>query len=655
MCGIAGFFGDFGLQLLTDMAELLLHRGPDDFGFVFDAEHRVGLGHRRLSIIDLSDRGRQPMSDAADNAVIVYNGELYNFRELRKMLEPKGFAFRTQTDTEVLLNLFLDRGEKMFSLLNGMYAFAIWDRRDNSLLVARDGVGVKPLYYSQTRRGFLFASELKSLLQCTDIDREIDVVAVRNYLTYLWCPAPRTMLTSVQKLEPGHALLVKNGQISKKWQFYDLPYGPETVTGSTDVLAETLCEHLREAVRRQLVADVEVGAFLSGGLDSSAVVAMARQIMPSRRIPCFTIGFKDMSRSAQDGLDVDLPYAQRVAAHLDVDLRCIHVGPEMIHLLEKMIYHLDEPQPDPAAINVYLIARLARQHGIKVLLSGAGGDDIFGGYRRHLALQREAAWAWMPTIARRQLRRVACRLRTRHVTSRRLAKAFLYADESPPDRLAGYFRWARPELINSLFNISVQANLSAVELAAPLNEALKVLDPKTTRLNQMMYLEGKHFLPDHNLNYTDKMSMAAGVETRVPFLDPDLVQFAIRLPANMKQRGTQGKWLFKKAMQPYLPHDCIYRPKVGFGAPVRRWIHHELRAHVDDILLAENSATGGLFHPSAVRHLVQSDRAGQVDAAYVILGLICVELWCRLYLQTAKPFSPRISDFIRGDSHPPSL
>ena len=343
MCGIAGFVGDFSQELLPAMNESLAHRGPDDSGSHYDGSAGLGLTHRRLSIIDLSPRGHQPMWDVSGKVCIVFNGEIFNFREWRERLRSEGFSFNSDSDTEVILNLYLKYGDGVLSRLNGMFAFALWDTRDDSMLVARDGVGVKPLYYATTDEGFLFASELKALLRHSGVERRLDHEAIHHYMTYIWCPAPRTMLESVKKLEPGHALRIQHGRIAKSWRFYDLPYDQAIVPMPPDEAAEQVRMYVEQAVERQMVADVPVGALLSGGLDSSTVVACAKKVAPDTSLNCFTIGFKDASFQ-QEGSAEDLPYARKVAQHLGVDLHTIYVGPEMADELSRMIYYLDEPQ-----------------------------------------------------------------------------------------------------------------------------------------------------------------------------------------------------------------------------------------------------------------------------------------------------------------------
>lgn len=630
MCGIAGFSGQFEPILLAAMADAIAHRGPDGDGSYSSLDETVGLAHRRLAIIDLSPTGAQPMTDSATGVTITYNGEIYNYRELRAQLEAAGARFFGHSDTEVILRLYLDRGRDVLPLLNGIFALAIWDPRDRSLLLARDGAGVKPLYYAEPPSGFLFASELKALLACDEVDRAIDPHAVWLYLTYLWSPTPNTMLRAVRKLEPGCALLVRDGRIAERWRFYELPYPTPRFDGDAQAAASAVRTALDEAVRRQMVADVPVGAFLSGGLDSSAVVACARRHAPGQRIQCFTI--ETAHSTAEEGFVDDLPYAQRVAAHLDVDLHTIRVGPEIVSHFERMVRHLDEPQADLAPLNALMICELARSHGIKVLLSGAGGDDIFTGYRRHFALMQERWWNWLPAPARAALGATARALPTGAPFVRRVRRAFGDAGLNGDERLASYFTWLPQADSAPLLAPALRAQFDGWSPLAPLVDSLRAIDGERDPLNRMLFLEAKHFLCDHNLNYTDKMGMAVGVEVRVPFLDPDLMRLAASLPAEFKQRGAEGKWILKRAMEPELPRDVIYRPKTGFGVPLRRWLRHELRELVDDLLSERSLAARGLFDPSAVARLRQMDTAGRIDAAYPLLALCSIELWCRIFL-----------------------
>jgi len=633
MCGIAGFSGCFDSSLLQKMNDVQQHRGSDGGGVWFDEETGVGLAHKRLSIQDLSTAGHQPMMDIFESVVISFNGEIYNFKQLRAGLESDGFKFKSKTDTEVLLNLYLRDGTNMLAKVNGNFAFAIWDKKKKVLFIARDGIGVKPLYYSETSNGVIFASEMKTLFKYPSLEKNIDTVAVAQYLSYLWCPAPRTMISSVKKLEPGKAFLVRNGKIESIWQYYDLPqsnlYHPKEMIYSPDIAIREVTNSIKSAVKSQMVSDVQVGAFLSGGLDSSAIVNFARNFSKDR-LQCFTIAFNGQGIE-KEGFSEDLPYAQRIAKHLDVDLNVVNVGSEMVNHLQDMIYHLDEPQADPAALNVMFISKLAREHGIKVLLSGAGGDDIFTGYRRHYALQQERYWSWLPLPLRRSIKGTLNSLPSNSPMIRRLSKAFAYADSNSEDRLVSYFLWQQPVNVKGLFTNEFREVIKAEDITNPLNEALNICS-MSTDLERMLYLEGKYFLADHNLNYTDKMSMAHGVEVRVPLLDLELVELAARIPNNFKQHGRIGKWVFKKAMEQFLPHDIIYRPKTGFGVPLRHWIKHEMKEIINDLLSFESIKRRNIFDPTAVQRMIDLNDKGKIEASYPILSLLSIEIWCRSFL-----------------------
>ncbi len=630
MCGIAGFSGTFHPDFLARANEILIHRGPDDAGVWFDAESKIGLAHRRLSIIDLTKAAAQPMQNATGTLHITFNGEIYNYRELRKRLKDHGCVFRTRSDTEVLLSLYEVFGQAMLNHLNGIFAFAIWDAKKQELFAARDHLGVKPFYYSETPKGFLFASELKALLSEESVDCSLNVQALHDSITYLWCPAPKTMLKSISKLEPGFALIVKGGKIAKKWRYYDIPWEEPFFKESEEELEEALREKIHEAVRRQMVSDVPVGAFLSGGVDSSAVVAVAKQ--KTDTLHCFTIGFEN-SKGLFDGFAEDLPYAKKVAETFQVPLHVVTVGDGMMQSLERMILHLDEPQADPAPLNALFICELARQQGIKVLLSGAGGDDVFSGYRRHVALQSEGYWAWLPRVFRRALRVGSSKLPQHKTFGRRAAKAFRYADHHERDRLIGYFVWLDENLQNTLYSPAVREQLRGYSAMDPLRETLKQIPHDADPLNQMLYLEMKHFLSDHNLNYTDKMGMASGVEVRVPLLDIELVRFAAKIPPNLKQKGNVGKYLFRKAVAPLLPPEILTRPKSGFGAPLRAWLHGgALKPMVEELLSDTALKRRGLFNPVSVKKLISDDLSGKVDAGYTIFSLMVLEWWMRIFL-----------------------
>jgi asparagine synthase (glutamine-hydrolysing) len=633
MCGVAGV--SFPLSRLLEPVALrasltaLLHRGPDDSGLYEDYEHGIGLVHARLSIVDLSPFGHQPMLGQDGDVVLVFNGEIYNYRELRADLEAQRVSFRGHSDTEVLLNLYLAEGEAMLSRLNGIFAFAIWDARKQALLIARDALGVKPLYYAALDGRFAFASEIKALLKLVPEARELDIASLHRYMSFLWCPGEGTPLKAVRKLGAGEAMWIREGQIDRRWNWYQLPLfrGVFADLDKASALSGT-ASHLRQAVQRQMVADVPVGAFLSGGLDSSAIVAYAREVNPN--IHCFTI---ESVGGQEEGATDDLPYARKVAQHLGVPLEVVSIDANrMAGDLESMVAQLDEPLADPAPLNVLYISQLAREQGIKVLLSGAGGDDLFTGYRRHRAVQAERYWRWLPHGVRSGLQHITSGLDQQRALTRRVAKLFSGAALEGDDRLVEYFRWTREADLMALYTPETRRSLGAELAATPMLNFLQPLASSIAPLAKVLTLEQRFFLTDHNLTYTDKMSMAVGVEVRVPFLDLDLVEFAARIPLNLKQRGSEGKWILKKAMEPYLPHEVIYRPKSGFGAPLRRWMQHDLRQLLGDLLSVDSLRRRSLFDPVAVQRLIAANDAGEVDASYTLLSLICIEIWCRSYL-----------------------
>lgn len=578
---------------------------------------------------------------------MVFNGEIYNFRELRTELEADGYRFNGHSDSEVLLYLFARDGSECFGRLNGIFTAAFWEQDKGLLTLVRDPIGVKPLYYSESANGFSFASEMKALLRCGVVQPHLAAHAVLAHIGFLWSPGRDTLVRDVHKVLPGHVLRVKDGRIISDEPYRPLKFNrlsaPKTVAAAADAVGMAV----RTAVERQMVSDVPLGAFLSGGLDSSAVAAFAQQHREkqgagtSGRLQCFSIEVRDGSTAAEGFAD-DLPYARRVADHLGVDLHVVQAGKEMMNRLPEMIYLLDEPTPDPAALNTLLISELARSQGIKVLLSGSGGDDIFTGYRRHYAFMQERWWANLPQTLRRGLAQTTSLLPVSSPLTRRIRKAFQYAGQDADKRLVSYFLWANPGDALSLLSPDLRAGLTAEDLFSPMLKTLGELPAAEAPLNRMLYLECKHFLADHNLNYTDKMGMAAGVEVRVPLLDLDLVDLACSLPSNLKQHGRIGKWIFKKAMEPYLPSDVIYRPKTGFGVPLRHWLQTILKPLAEDALSESSLRARGIFDAAAVRELRNRDHRGQIDATYTIFSLICLELWCRQYIDGNYALDPNL-------------
>jgi asparagine synthase (glutamine-hydrolysing) len=652
MCGIAGYSATPGVSVpptvLKGARVSLGHRGPDGFGEFTDPSCGIGVAHVRLAIIDISSNGHQPMFSPDGRVVLAFNGEIYNFREIREELISKGWRFNGKSDTEVLLYLYLEYRHKpggvegFLRRLNGIFAFVIFDSNVGELLLARDAFGVKPLYCSSVSGVFFFSSEIKSLLamsmSVSDENlglTEIDPDSLNLYLTYLWCPGGKTAFKNIIKLNPGEALKIRSGEILERITWYTLPSSRSLGKAKSALsissnrwIAQTE-RHLRSAVQRQLISDVPVGAFLSGGLDSSSVVAFAREHLSDLR--CFTSWSEGMQ---DEGIPDDLPYAQRAAKHLGVSLEAIKIDPFIFaaHVPEA-VRALEEPLLDPAAMNTWFISELARRQGIKVLLSGVGADDLFGGYRRHKAVMFEHWWNWLPAPVLNRAELLSRRFSANSPWGRRLRRVLSAAVLSGDARLASYFKWANSKDLRELFTTGFRSELDRTASTDPILLYLKNLHPETGRLDRMLTLEQRFFLSDHNLLYTDKMSMAMGVEVRVPFLDFDLVEFAAEVPSEFKQRGLEGKWVLRKAMEPYLPYDVVYRKKAGFGVPLRRWMRVELRDWIMDNLSTEKLKNRGIFEPAAVHRLVRRNLEGQVDAGYTIFALVCIEIWCQNFLE----------------------
>lgn len=631
MCGIYGRAGRQGSGVAGLAA--IRRRGPDDSGIWADPDRGVWLGHRRLAIIDCSAAGHQPMVSPNGRVVMIYNGEIYNHDALRAELRAEGEVFAGHSDSEVLLRMFERNGADCLQRLNGIWAAAFWERDRSRLTLVRDPFGIKPLYVTQQGGGIAFSSEMKALLRNGDAPSRINHRALLHHLGYLWSPGRETIVEGIEKLLPGELMTFDMTTGATSRRIYADPLASPAIDPSMteDAAACAVRDAVQTAVARQLVTDVPLGAFLSGGLDSSAIVACATRALSSgSRLQCFSIDIT--GGMGGEGFAEDLPYARRVARHLDVDLHVVTVDQSMMQRLSEMLYYADEPTPDPAAISALLIAELARSQGIKVLLSGTGGDDIFTGYRRHYALRQERFWSWLPKPARAAMRVAFDRLPKSNAMGRRAAKAFRYADQADDVRLASYFLWLDPERALGLLSPALRQSLTIADMYAPMIDTLGSIAPDTAPLERMLYLEGKHFLADHNLNYTDKTGMAAGVEVRVPLLDPDLVRLAQSIPLRMRQRGRTGKWVFKKAMEPLLPRDVIYRPKSGFGVPLRQWMHTSMADVVHDALSPDRVAARGLFDPDAVQRLILDDAAGRIDATYSIFAMVCVELWCRQFV-----------------------
>jgi len=632
MCGIGGFSFSLETQsakdLLNQILEKIKHRGPDDSGIYEEPNKKLGLVHARLSIQDLSSFGHQPMLSEDSQIVIVFNGEIYNFKELRNDLLEKGVKFNGHSDTEVLLNLYIREGVDMLHKLNGIFAFALWDQRSQNLFLARDNFGVKPLHYALCSNRFFFSSEIKALAPLIGNINNLNFESLQSYLSFLYCPGEGTPFKSINKILPGHAMIVRDGKIKSSWKWYHQPvFQKKTKKINKEEAIEGIRNYLRNAVARQMVADVPVGAFLSGGLDSSTIVSFARE--QKKDIQCFTIEVQGKKEKDDDD---DLHYARSVAKYLNVSLNVVQINSnKMANDIELMVKTLDEPIADLAALNVLYISQLARERGIKVLLSGAGGDDLFTGYRRHYAWMTDHWWTWLPFKLRTILSNASSKLNQNILFSRRIGKFLSGIHLEENERLINYFRWIKRNDLEKLYSFEFRSAIKNSHPGSEMLKFLKDLPSNTSKLDRILTLEQQFFLPDHNLVYTDRMSMAAGVEVRVPFLDKELVEFAYNIPDQFKQKGSKGKWILKKALEGYLPQNVIYRPKTGFGAPVRRWMRNELREFLRDTLSFDRLKSRGLFDPTAVWKLIIDNDKGKIDASYTLFSLLCIEIWCRNY------------------------
>lgn len=645
MCGICGLAGFTDRSLLERMTSIIAHRGPDDSGIYISAAAQVGLGNRRLSIIDLSAAGRMPMSNENGRVWITYNGEIYNFRELRRQLEDRGHRFKSNTDSEVVIHGYEEWGMAVLQKLNGMFAFALLDLQESEqapkLLLARDRFGIKPLYYTAQRDTLIFGSEIKSILLSPTSPREMNLAALHQYLAFRWVPGPDTLFQGIYKLLPGHYLLWKDGEskIERYWNFNSQPDNSSTEAD----FAQELREILQRAVTRHMISDVPLGVFLSGGLDSSTILALASQA--SREpITAYTIAYRPEDGRLEQS-DEDWKFARLVAKQFGADYHEIVLEPDVVNLLPKVIWHLDEPVSDAAAISTYLICSAA-QSRLKVLLSGQGGDEIFAGYRIHLSHRLAELAGHIPGFLRQGPMRwtlntlpyLKNHLPGIHpglvLAFHRYFEKLLQGASLPPEqRYVAFHAYSNHNDFLQLYSPKVIETLAPCVVGA---RHLLYFDEVRDAdfVNRMLYVDAKTFLPDLNLTYSDKLSSAASVEVRVPFLDAEVIAFASRLPSRFKLHGLTTKYILKKAMAGLLPQTVIRRRKAGFGAPTRMWLRRDLREMVDDLLGEESLRRRGHLVAKNVRELIDSDRKGIEDNAYRIWMLLTLELWQRTFLDT---------------------
>lgn len=622
MCGIAGIAGRPDAALIRAMTDTLVHRGPDGEGQYTD--DAVSLGHRRLSIIDLAG-GAQPMAYAGGRYQIVYNGEVYNFQELRRELEGCGHVFQTRSDTEVLLAAYAQWGEACVERFRGMFAFALWDRHEKRLFLARDPVGVKPLYYAETGGALYFASEMKALLICPGIDRALDLESLDDYLTYLYTVPPRTIYRGIKQLPPGHCASWNNGQLTVR-RYWMPACGEGWDSRSEADLIEEIDARLANILALYRVADVPLGAFLSGGLDSAAIT---RYLAEQGAAPMtFTVGF-----GAEGALYDESAEARALAALLGTRHHELTVTPAVAELLPRMVGHFDEPFGNPTALLTWSICELVREH-VTVVLSGDGGDEAFGGYPRY----RGAAWAEqyrkVPGLLRRTLLNPLVQLLPESVsgfhTLRRLREFSAGTLSDPVDMYACWVGYYSLQERGELYTGEVSAALTGRD-SRDYIRGLALESGADDPVSRAMYVDCMSFLPNNVLQYGDRMSMAHSLEVRVPLADPDLLSFLLGVPGRLKIKGGRGKRLLRGVLSKYLPPEVVNRRKAGFNPPMGVWLNGPLREVVQDFLSPEALIQGGLFNPVAVARMLEDHRRARRDYTWHLWALIVFEQWRRLY------------------------
>jgi asparagine synthase (glutamine-hydrolysing) len=620
MCGIAGIVSQDGRpvdeRVLRCMTNVLAHRGPDGEGIHIDG--RVGLGHRRLAIIDLST-GDQPMGSRDGAIWITYNGEIYNYRELRQDLMARGFTFRSMSDTEVIVQGYEAWGVDVVQRLRGMFAFAIWDRRRRRILLARDRVGIKPLVYAWDGKCLRFGSELKAILQDVTVPRQLDWEAVRDYFTHLFVPGPRTIFRGIKKLPPASYLLCSvDGGEPEIRRYWNLRMEPDHSVREAEWIAR-LCELLEETVKLHMISDVPVGAFLSGGVDSSTVVAcMAR--VSATRVKTFSIGFDHVNFD-------ELAYARLVSDRYRTEHFELIVKPDVMSILSHLGWQFDEPFADASAIPTYCVSKMTRQH-VTVALSGDGGDETFAGYRRYreaLQLSRQAdgfPLSWLKPVL---LRAAAC------LPDGIRGRGFLELLGLPP--LLRYFRmmtFQREQTLQELLTPGARASVTPPD-PEPYHR-LAAATGTRDYLSILQYIDTHHYLPEDILTKLDRTSMLTSLECRVPLLDHVLIEFAATIPPELKLRSGISKYILKKAMAAYLPPEVLTRGKMGFGVPLAIWFRGELSDFIKEILLDQRTMKRGIVSPQAIEALLEDYACQRRDLSSQIWSLICFELWCRTWL-----------------------
>ena len=642
MCGICGFVvknlscAGKWRRVLGDMTQSLAHRGPDGSGFFYtdEGDSIVGFGHRRLSIIDLSEAANQPIGNEDDTVIVVSNGEIYNYEELTRELKSKGHKFRSRSDTEVIVHLYEEMGYRCIERLDGMFAFALWDRKECRLLLVRDRMGIKPLFYSFKDGNLYFSSEIKALLDLPDTSREIDFKSLDSYFSFGYITKPGTIFKDIKKLPPSSYLTFQNRQVTIK-PYWSVQYLPKHNMSENELMDELL-NMFGKAVKRHLVSDVPLGALLSGGVDSSIIVAMMSRI-GGKTVDTFSLGYDTGGRN-------ELEYATAVANYYKTNHHEFRVNPEMTQILPELLWHLDEPFFDNSIIPTYYISKLAGEN-VKVVLSGDGGDEIFGGYewtRRH---QYQMAYKRLPKVIRKIIANwvVPSTFEDEYGTAYTQRACRLLRDLNT-DMEAGFLRRTSVsyQFRQRLYSNALKDTLAGFDAAD--HQGLLFLEAQVSDVREkMLYVDTMSFLPEDCLFKVDRMSMANALEVRVPFLDRELVEFAARIPFEYKIRNLTSKYILKKAFSPYLPKKIFKQRKQGFTIPISSWLRGELGALAEKILLSDSLRQRGLFKQNHLKWMLEEHRKGKQELGHRIWSLVVFEIWARLYLDEKINSKPDFS------------
>ncbi len=620
MCGICGVVHSgaenaIDEAVLRDMCQVIYHRGPDDEGYYVDGQ--AGLGMRRLSIIDLVT-GNQPVNNEDGTIWLVFNGEIYNYKSLHADLVAKGHQFVTKSDTEVIVHAYEEYGHHCPEFFNGMFAFALWDIPRRRLLMARDHLGIKPLYYWIGQDRIVFGSELKSVITHPSVPREIDLEALDQFLTLEYIPTPKTIFEGVYKLPAGYYLIYQEGRVQIE-QYWDIP-DLKTPTDEGTVI-EMLTELIDDSVRMQLMSDVPLGAFLSGGIDSSTVVASMSKSSTSS-VKTFSIGFNDATYN-------ELPYARSVAARYETDHTEEILKPDIADLAERLVRHLDEPFGDFSIFPTYLVSEVARRE-VKVVLSGDGGDELFGGYDTYVAQNMDRYYRFLPSTIRRSiLPALMSRVSPRPAKKGLINKTKRFVEGAALPSSLQHTRWMvfmTAEDKAALYQSDLSASLDGQSSRAVLEEYF-IRKPELDPLAQQQYVDIKTYLVDNILTKVDRMSMAVSLETRVPLLDYRIVELAVNLPPEMKLHRGQTKRILKQAMVDRLPYEVLNKPKQGFSIPLKNWLRDPLKPMMMDLLSPEKVQRRGYFNPDCVSRWVTEHLEGTINHSHRLWALMVFELW----------------------------